>query len=76
MFGVSLLWGWTRFAGLLLLLLGFCGMLRPDEFLSASRRDFVLPSGRPEVSDDAFLRIALSQDPSLHAAPTCPHQRS
>ena len=56
MFGVSLLWGWARFAGLLLL--GFCGMLRPDEFLSASRRDLVLPSDRFEVSGDAFLRIA------------------
>ena len=56
MFGVSLLWGWTRFAGLLLL--GFCGMLRPDEFLSASRRDLVLPSDRFEVSGDAFLPIA------------------
>ena len=56
MFGVSLLWGWTRFAGLLLL--GFCGMLRPDEFLSASRRDLVLPSDRLEAFGDAFLRIA------------------
>ena len=56
MFGVSLLWGWTRFAGLLLL--GFCGMLRPDEFLSASRRDLVLPSDRLEACGDAFLRIA------------------
>ena len=56
MFGVSLLWGWTRFAGLLLL--GFCGMLRPDEFLSATRRDLILPSDRLELSGDAFLRIA------------------
>ena len=56
MFGVSLLWGWARFAGLLLL--GFCGMLRPDEFLPASRRDLVLPSDRLEVSGDAFPRIA------------------
>ena len=58
MFGVSLLWGWTRFAGLLLL--GFYGMLRPDGFLSASRRDLVLnlPSDRLGVSGDAFLWIA------------------
>ena len=56
MFGVSLLWGWSRFAGLLLL--GFCGMMRPDEFLSASRRDLVLPSDRLERGGDAFLRIA------------------
>ena len=57
MFGVSLLWGWSRFAGLLLL--GFCGMLRPDEFLPASsRRDFILPSGCLELSGNAFLRIA------------------
>ena len=56
MFGVSLLWGWTRFAGLLLL--GFCGMLRPDEFLSASRRDLVLPSDRLEAFGDTFFRIA------------------
>ena len=56
MFGVSLLWGWTRFAGLLLL--GFCGMLRPDEFLSASRRDLVLLSDRLDAFGDAFLRIA------------------
>ena len=58
MLGVSLLWGWTRFAGLLFL--GFCGMLslRPDEILPASRRDLVLPSDRLEVSGDAFLRIA------------------
>ncbi len=56
MVAVSLLWGWPRFAGLLLM--GFCGMLRPDEFLSASRRDLVLPSDRLESAGDAFLRIA------------------
>ena len=55
MFGISLLWGWPRFAGLVF---GFCSMLRPDEFLSASRGDLVLPSDRPEVSGDAFLQIA------------------
>ena len=44
MFGVSLLWGWTRFAGLLLL--GFCRACSDLTFLSASRRDLVLPSDR------------------------------
>ena len=41
-----------------LLLLGFCGMLRPDEFLFVSRRDLVLLSDRLEAFGDAFLRIA------------------
>ena len=52
---LALLWGWPLFAGLVLL--GFSGMLRPDEFLSASRRDLVFPTDRLEASGDLLLRI-------------------
>ena len=41
MLAVSLMWGWTAFAGCLAL--GFGGLLRPGEFLGGVRRDLTLP---------------------------------
>lgn len=39
--GLSLLWGWHSFAGLVAL--GFGGMLHPNEFICLRRRDIVFP---------------------------------
>lgn len=60
MVGVSLGWGWTYFTAILVL--GFCGIMRPSEPLNAKRRDLVLPSDRLEPgSETVFLQICKSK---------------
>lgn len=55
MVSVSLLWSWSNFAALLLL--AFCGMLRPSEVLNARRRHLVFASDRLAESGDVFLHL-------------------
>ena len=55
MAATAVLWGWTSFAGLLLL--GFTAMLHPSELFEARRRDLMLPRDTGFIVQDAFLHI-------------------
>ena len=70
MVSVALLWGWSHFAGLLLL--AFCGMLRPSEALAARRRHLVFPVDRLCESGDVFLHIV---DPKTRRFARLQHAR-
>ncbi len=52
---LSLLWGWRKFAGAMLL--GFHGLLRPAEILPLRRSDLVLP--RDVLSDERILYVKI-----------------
>ena len=52
---VSLLWGWHCFAGMLVL--GFGGMLHPNEYLNLSRRDLVFPEDAMLQQEVLFIYI-------------------
>ena len=65
----ALLWNWPRVAAMLLL--GFTAMLRPCEFLSASREDLILPVDLLDDTPVAHLRIATPKSKSR-----CPRQRT
>eukprot|EP00438_Fugacium_kawagutii_P025929 Skav202348 [mRNA] locus=scaffold2638:236849:237829:- [translate_table: standard] len=53
---LSLIWGWPIFAAALLM--GFHGLLRPNEILPLNRSDLVLP--RDVLSDEQICYIKLS----------------
>ena len=55
MVALSLVWRWPAFAALVLL--GHSAMLHPTEFLTASRRDLVLPCDAMHATGDAYLYI-------------------
>ena len=52
---LALLWNWPKFAAALLL--GFHGLLRPNEFLPMQRVDLVLPSDVLSSESIAYIRI-------------------
>lgn len=52
---LSLLWGWYKFAGAMLL--GFHGLLRPSEILPLKRSDLVLP--RDVLSDERICYVKI-----------------
>ena len=52
---LSLLWGWHRFAAALLI--GFHGLLRPNEFLPLQRIDLILPRDLLSSERIAYIRI-------------------
>ena len=51
----SMLWGWTRFAGVFALM--WAGLLRPGELLSAYRSDLLLPSDGDKILPFGLLAI-------------------
>ena len=55
MVSLALLWGWTRWTALTLL--GFAAMLHPTEFLTATRRNLMLPSDMRMPGADGFIHI-------------------
>ena len=67
---VALLWRWPVWAALTLL--GHVGMLRPVEFLSARRRDLVLPSDAMGTMSDAYLHISR---PKTRRVARCQHAK-
>lgn len=52
---LSLLWGWPKFAGALLI--GFHALMRPNEFLPLQRKDLVLPCDLLTSELIAYIRI-------------------
>ena len=52
---LSLLWGWYRFTGAMLL--GFHGLLRPSEILPLRRSDLVLP--KDVLSDEQICYVKI-----------------
>ena len=56
---LSLLWGWPRFGAALLL--GFHGLLRPNEFLSLLRSDLILPQDVLSDEKICYVRILPSK---------------